>query len=178
MLEIVAGVVALAGLAVSLALAAKVQRLEARLRIAEQSPAPAPALPEPMPERPLERLRIALSIEQDHSHPVFANLLKEQLLTEDVDSIVLLPTGAAPDWNATDILISGKLTCNGYAEIFYETDLTCFSPVEPICTVVQRPPHGDRPVNLAVELVAKLKVELEKLDSRIERRRALRELHE
>lgn len=178
MVEVIAGVIAMASLALSLALAAKVQRLEARLRIAEQSPAPAPSLPEPVPERPLEGLRVALVVEQDHSHPVFANLLKEQLLTEDVDSVVLLPANATPDWSASDILISGKLTCNGYAEIFYETDLTCFSPVEPICSLIERPPHGDRPINLAVELVAKLKVELAKLESRNERRRALRELHE
>jgi len=132
--------------------------------------------------RPLEGLRIGLAVTQDHAHPVFATLLKEQLLKEDALEVnFLTPEEAAAlqaDWpkGQIDILISGKLTCNGYAEIYYDADFTCFNAHEPICTLVERPPHGDRPSNLAMELVARLNTGLTKLLSRTERREALKEL--
>ncbi|HWA84150.1 MAG TPA: hypothetical protein VG820_11975 [Fimbriimonadaceae bacterium] len=176
MFEIVASLLALASLTLSAALAVRVRRLEEQLRSVERS-APTPvALPEPVSVHPLEGLRFALAISQDQAHAVFANLLKEHLLAEDAGEVALLAEGETPDWGGCDLFISGKVVCNGYAEIYYEADLTCHGPRGAICAVVERPPHGDRPVNLAVELIAKLKAELEKLERRDERRRALREL--
>ncbi|HVT11416.1 MAG TPA: hypothetical protein VHE55_04050 [Fimbriimonadaceae bacterium] len=176
MFEIVANVLALASLALSAALAARVRRLEEQLRSVDR-PAPTPAaLPDPVPDRPLEGLRIALAISQDQPHAAFANLLKEHFLAEDAGEVTLLPADSTPGWANCDILVAGNVVCNGYAEIYYEADLTCHGPSGAICTVVERPPHGDRPVNLAAELVVKLKGELQKLERRDERRRALREL--
>jgi hypothetical protein len=170
MFVILLGVIAFLALGAATALGVLLVRLEGRLRAAEQvleSPTRA-ALPEAAPVRPLEGLRVALDIRQDHTHPVFANLLKEQLLAEDVTDLT------TPD--TADIVIEGNLVCNGYAEIYYEADFTCRTATEPICTLIEKPPHGDRPQNLAIELVARLKRELTKLESRNERRAAIREL--
>src|SRR6202043_900529 len=101
------------------------------------------------------------------AHPVFASLLKELLLAEDVTDIAMLAPDQAADWKAgADILISGDLVCNGYAEIYYTLEFTCSTPDQAICTLIEKPPHGDRPSNLAIELVTRLKAELEKLVTR------------
>jgi hypothetical protein len=79
--------------------------------------------------------------------------------------------------DAPDILVTGDLVCNGYAEIYYQAELACLSPHQEICRLTEKPAHGDRPANLAIEAVSKLESELDKLVSRHERRRAIRELH-
>src|SRR5579862_7607367 len=177
-MEILVGIVALVSLAISVFLGLRVLQLERRL--GTLPPSTAQPLPEP-PSRPLQGLRVALAITQDHPHPVFATLLKEQLLSEDVTDIAFLDTVEAnalqADWkNGPDILIAGDVVCNGYAEIYYTADFTCSTAVQPICTLIEKPPHGDRPSNLAIDLVARLKTEIEKLVSRDDRRRAIREL--
>jgi hypothetical protein len=166
MIEIIACVVAVASLGLSLVLARRVLQLEARLQV--PLPSSAPVLEE-SPSK-LEGLRIAVAITQDHEHPVFANLLKEELLRRDVAEVMF---GDRGDF---DLLITGSLVCNGYAEVYYQADLTCRNAHEPICTLVERPPHGDRPSNLALELATKIERELDKLLSRNERRLAIREL--
>jgi len=171
MVEVIACIVAAGGLGLSLILALRLQRVEGRLRELEAYRPPLP-VPEAAPTRYLEGLRIAVAVSQDHPHPVFANLLKEQLLREDAAEVVLL---AAPS-DGFDVLITGTLTCNGYAEIYYQADLACQWAGAPLCSLVERPPHGDRPVNLAIELTTKVKREIEKLTSRSERRDAIREL--
>lgn len=189
MFAIIVVLAVLISIGASLALAEQLRRLDRRLNrteLALDNPPTVSALPEPEPSRPLEGLRIAISVTQDHTHPVFANLLKEQLLSEDATEITMLSreeaNGLRANWksqdHAPDLLIAGSLVCNGYSEIYYDADFTCFSPNQPICSLVQKPPHGDRPTNLAIELIAKLKTELEKLISRNERRRAIRELHD
>jgi hypothetical protein len=133
---------------------------------------------------PLQGVRIALAITQDHPNAVFVELLKDQLFAQDVtDIVVLTPTEATSfleDWktqlDAPEILISGNVICNGYTEIYYTAEFTCSNREQAICTLIEKPPQGDRPVNLAIELVARLKKELEKLISRNERRQAIREL--
>lgn len=123
----------------------------------------------------MEGLRIALKIRQDHPHPIFANLLREQLLKEDVAEAVLLAESEDRPV-AADIFITGELTCNGYAEVYYRAELTAYAANEAICTLSEKPPDGARPTNLAIELVAMLNAKLSELISRSERRRALREL--
>ena len=180
-MEIFVGLVALLSLATSAFLVRRVLELERRLQSLPQ-PTLQP-LPEPL-TRPLQGLRIALAITQDHPHPVFANLLKEQLLSEDVTDITLLTPAEATrlqtDWkqrtDGPDILIGGDIVCNSYAEIYYTADLTCSAADQAICNLIEKPPHGDRPSNLAIDLVARLKTELEKLVGRDDRRRAIREL--
>jgi hypothetical protein len=164
--ELFASVFALAAIIVASVAVARVQRLERRLAApkAELPAAVAPQLPLPTP---LAGLRIAIDVSQDNPHPIVANLLRDQLLGEDAEIV---------DREEADIVISGSVVCNGYAEIYYQAELTCRTQLETICAVSQKPPHGDRPANLAIELIAKLKSELESLVSRSERRRALREL--
>ena len=174
-MEFIVGVTALLSLGISVVLAGRLLKLERRFQGHPQAP-PQPLL-EP-PSRPLQGLRIALAISQDHPHPVFAALLKELLLTEDVSDVTLLEpnAGVKSTAEAPDILIAGDLVCNGYAEIYYTADFTCSTPNQPICTLIEKPPHGDRPSNLAIELVTRLKRELENLSNRTERRQAIREL--
>ena len=138
----------------------------------------------PEPAKALEGLRIAVEISQDHAHPVFADLLKEQLMKEEVAEVRLLMSGEGksqldrlkggkPDF---DILITGGLTCNGYAEVYYQAEFACYTANELICTLIERPPGGDRPSNLAIELITKLSSKLDDLERRSERRQALYEL--
>jgi len=187
MLEVIAVVVAAAALAICAGLAVRFRELSRRLRAAElalaNSPSTGTALPEPPEPRPLEGLRVGVAITQDHPHAPFADLLKEHLFAEDVSDISILSPEAAKalraNWtsdDAPDILIAGEIACNGYAEVYYTADISCFTPQEAVCTVVERPPHGDRPVNLATGLISKLKQELDKIVGRDERRRAVREL--
>lgn len=111
---------------------------------------------------PLQGFRFAFSIEQDHPHPVLATLLKEALLREDV---LIVETGS-------DVRVEGTVLCNGYADVYFRADLAAILEGQTLLTVTEKPPHGDRQENLAREIVARLKAELEKR----ERRGALREL--
>jgi hypothetical protein len=172
MIEFIALTIAVTGLGLSLALVFRVRHLEGRLKATSTSLSPPTVSPEHR-SSPLQGLRIGLNVSQDHAHAAFVNLLKEMLLAEDVTDIVVVNSGDAPN---VDILIVGQLVCNGYAEVYYEAEFTCFIGNEPFCSLVERPPHGDRPSNLALELVKRLKCELDKVISRGERRRALREL--
>src|ERR1022692_4839495 len=145
-MEFFVGLVAVLSLATSAFLVHRVLELERRLQSLPQ-PALQP-LPEP-PRRPLQGLRIGLAITQDHPHPVFANLLREQLLSEDVTEITLLTpaesTRLQSDWkqrtDGPDILIGGDIVCNSYAEIYYTAELTCSPPHPAICTPLSNPTH-------------------------------------
>jgi hypothetical protein len=173
---ILSGALAAASLCVSVMLAMRIRELDARLRTSlPVSDSPPLQLVERIEPRPLEGLRIAVNIRQDHPSPVFANLLKEELLLEDVAEVSFLAT---PDWqDSADVLIRGNVLCNGYSEIYYQAEIECLGANETICAITEKPAHGDRPMNLAIEVVSRLKFELEKLVSRSERRRAIRELH-
>jgi len=134
--------------------------------------------------KPLEGLRVMLAVSQDHHHPVFARLLKERLLREDiiaVDEFGGSPADAVDAWSGgridADLMIAGGLTCNGYAEVYYHAEFTCYAPTETVCTIVEKPSGGDRPENLAMEIVAQLGGKLDELVHRNERRRAIGELH-
>jgi len=86
--------------------------------------------------------------------------------------------GSKREESRVDIFISGTLTCNGYAEVYYQAEFTCFASGEAICTIIERPPGGDRPENLAMELVTKLSSKLDEFVRRNERRRAIDELQD
>jgi hypothetical protein len=167
MFELIASIVALCSLGVSAMLAFRVRSLSERLEAAERQlaiPAIRPELAQAV--SPLTGLRVALQLDQDHTHPVFANLLKELLVREDISI----------ESHAPDLLISGRIVCNGYADVYYTAEITCRLGSEPICVLIEKPPHGDRQENLARELVAKLRKELLKTTERSERSTALREL--
>lgn len=114
-------------------------------------------------ENPLAGVRVALDIHQDHPNAVFANLLKATLVAEDA----LVGDGAA-----ADVTIKGEIACNGYADVYYRAELTARTEDETLLTLSEKPPHGDRPANLALELVQRLKSEW----TQRERRKALHEL--
>jgi hypothetical protein len=166
MLEIAIAAVGLISIGLIAALARRVSELERQLHLALTEPPAALQLPEPETQKPLEGLRVRIVVEQDHPQPVFAGLLKEQFEAEDAEI-----TDDAPD-----LTIQGQIVCNGYSDIYYSADLRCTSGDRTILTFSQKPPHGDRPQNLAIEIVAGLKSELKKLVERSERQRALREL--
>jgi hypothetical protein len=173
-------VLAIASLGVSGAALALALRRPQALAL---GPAPA-ALPEPTPS-PLEGLTVLVAIRQDHAHPVFANILSEILQKLDAEvSTVLIDDCPGPHarWSAEgavlDLLISGTVVCNGYAEIYYQAELTCSTETDPICTLIDNPATGDRQANLAKELVSKIESEITKRLSRTERRLALRELRD
>ncbi len=156
-------------------LARRVRELERAMAVLSTTREPAKTrLALPKNPSPLHGLRIAIAIRQDHPHPVFANLLREQLLKEDVAEVVLVEPGQ--EHNEADIFVTGEITCNGYAEVYYRAELTASARKEAICTLVEKPPDGDRPGNLAIEFMALLNAKLDTLISRNERRRALREL--
>lgn len=169
-------VLALFSLGLSLALWQRVQQLQRQITRPARSlddSFPVPLLtPVEGPARPLEGLSISLDVQQDHPHPLFANFVAELLQKEDVARVSLTPDEGA------DIQVVGHLTCNGYSDIYYEAEFECSSRGRAICVVIERPPHGDRPANLALELVSKLKVALRRSSERIDRQRAIQELHE
>jgi hypothetical protein len=161
--------VAVASMLITLIAVNRVRQLERQLAEAKR-PLPQTSVETLETPSSLVGLRIALDVTQDHPHPLFANLLKEQLLRQDVADVTF-------DLNSeADIFITGAITCNGYAEVYYQAEFTCSTLTEPICTLSERPPGGDRPANLAIELVAKLNAQLTTLITRQERRRAIREL--
>jgi len=185
-----AALVAIVSLGLSLRLYQRVLALERRVASAERLNtvvAPddfmATVLEAP---KPLAGLRIAIAVTQDHAHPVFATLLRDQLLGADVAEVIVLPEsdggGLVEQWRAgkraEHLLIAGSLTCNGYAEVYYQAEFTCYTATEAVCTVIERPPGGDRPENLARELVAKVGATLDGLTRRSERRRAIGELRD
>ena len=75
-----------------------------------------------------------------------------------------------------DVFISGTVVCNNYADVYYEADLTAFTDRGPVVVLSERPPHGNRQLNLAIEFVNRLDTELAQQSERTERQRALGEL--
>ena len=109
----------------------------------------------------LAGLRVSLGIQQDHPHPVFEGLLREALLREE----------AVVD-DASALRIEGEVVGNGYADVYFRAEITVMLGNETLFVLTDKPPHGDRPANLAAEVVQRLRDELAKR----ERQGALREL--
>lgn len=175
MLDVIALVVALASLAGTAALALRLRRLESNQPAQRTEPVPvAPSLPA---EKPLQGLHVAICIAQDHPHPLFADLLSDLLAAEDVAEVARVEQAPDHPWDGgPDLAIVGSVQCNSYADVYFTADFTCLAPDQPICTLTQKPAHGDRPSNLAIELVSLLKNEWQRSRSRGERQRAIREL--
>jgi hypothetical protein len=163
MIAIIALIASLIALAFAGAIWVRLNAIEARTPLPSASTALAFSEP---PDKPLEGLSVALRIKQDHPHPVFLNLLKEALLLED----------ARLDADNPEIEIAGTIVCNGYSDVYFTSELICSTPAGPFCEIIEKPPHGDRPENLAIETVARLKAEWRKMHSRAERGQALKEL--
>jgi len=133
-----------------------------------------------LPSRPLEGMKVWMQVEQDHPTKPFLKSLEEVLYSEDVADVS--PTGGElmlDGWKASDgpdLLICGRVACNGYSDVYYRAEFVCSTPEGRLCTLQRNPPHGDRPANLALELVAEIKSDLEKSKTRNERGRAIQEL--
>ena len=134
------------------------RRLQAFERRLADRPRPTLAAPDPSP---LHGLRIALDIAQDHPNPVFAGLLRDDLLKKGATVV--------PD---AEFRIAGNVVCNGYADVYFRAELTVSMGEEPLFDLMERPPHGDRPENLVLELVERLEGEIR----RRERQNAMGEL--
>jgi hypothetical protein len=141
---------------------------------------PLPAIPE---LNPLEGLKVGVSVRQDHEHPTFAGILAEKLRSQD--AVVRLMTedeaaALARDWGSMqdppDVLVQGRLTCNGYTDVFYDSDFDCVCRAGRLTTIIERPAQGGRQFNLADTVIEKLRLELTESRARDERQRALGEL--
>jgi hypothetical protein len=173
MLVLCTGIFLLACASVALS----VRKIETRVDQLERRAHPLPSLPTASDRvSALAGLRVGLVLTQDHPHAPFVDLLRQQLLLRDVSDVTVFPDAASARASALDIVVEGALTCNGYAEVYYAAEFTCSTCGEAVCTLIERPPGGDRPSNLAMELVAKLDAKLTDMVSRNERRRAIREL--
>lgn len=167
-MDVLAILLSLGATAVAIGLALRVRRLEERLA-SLTFPVVAPSLIAPE-ENVLQGLRIGVDVQQDHAHPVFAELLRDTLLGRDVADVILGRN------DACDCVLDGRVTCHGYSDVYFEADLTCTAPSGVLCTLIEKPPSGDRQENLALEIVSRLTKELEKSERRGERRAALKEL--
>ena len=144
------------------------------------APNPFPAILEP---NPLEGLRVGIAVRQDHEHPTFVNILTEKLRGQDV--LVRLMTedeaaSLAKDWDSMqdppDVLIHGRLTCNGYTDVFYDSGFDCSGRQGLLTTIIEKPAQGGRQFTLADNIVERLRLELLENRTREERQRALGEL--
>lgn len=148
--------------------AAANRELARRVLLLEQRPLPPP--PESRPQlaqfRPLEGMRVALVFDQDHPHRPFETLLREALFREDA---LVVESGET-------LRLEGRIVSNGYADVYFDAEIKAFANGVPALTLIERPPHGDRPGNLVLELIDRLNAELTKRQARDERQSALREL--
>ncbi|CAN5387127.1 hypothetical protein BH11ARM1_BH11ARM1_06580 [soil metagenome] len=134
---------------------------------------PAPVVPvlAPVPvieESVLAGCKVFVSVEQDLAHTPFLGILRRALEEEDA-----LEVGTRSE---AQYSIIGSLVCNGYPYVYYTAEFTCFEGDSAICTTIEKPPHGDRPANLALSILARLKKELVSSTTRVERRVAIDEL--
>lgn len=141
---------------------------------------PFPSLSEP---NPLEGLRIGISVQQDHERPTFVDTLTEKLRSHDALIRLMSEDEAsalARDWDSIedppDVLIHGRLTCNGYTDVFYDSAFDCIGKQGRLTTIIERPAQGGRQFNLADNLIERLRLELVQNRSMDERQRALGEL--
>ena len=173
MLEWIAIILSLGSAAVAIAALVRVRMAERMLEDAARQVAVLPSRTEPdiVPESPLQGLVIGISVAQDHDTPVLAATLAECFQREDVDSVTTGENVAL-----ADIVIDGFVVCNGYADVYYEASLDCKTSTVTLFSIREKPPSGDRPMNLALEIVSRLKTELTSRTTREERRLALREL--
>jgi hypothetical protein len=163
-----------------------------RARVPAALPPAAPTVDEPLPQpfpallepNPLEGLRVGICVRQDHEHPTFVAILTEKL--RSLDALIRLMTedeaaALAKDWesiqDSPDVLIHGRLTCNGYSDVFYDSGFECTGRQGRLTTIIEKPAQGGRQFNLADNIIERLRLELTQSRTRDERQRALGELH-
>jgi len=132
---------------------------------------------------PLEGLRVGIAVRQDHEHPTFVNILTEKLRGQDVlvrlmteDEAAALAKRLGLDAGSSRRVIHGRLTCNGYTDVFYDSGFDCSGRQGLLTTIIEKPAQGGRQFNLADNVVERLRLELVQNRSRDERQRALGEL--
>lgn len=166
-IEVILTMVSLGSLIIASRALSRVRALEAQLAH-PVPPTPLPATPE-FVEAPLAGLVVALDVQQDHPVAPWSQLLKEDLLKAGVAEMVEPPS-------ESDLTITGHIVCNGYSDVYFEADLQVSTRSGVLLRLIEKPPHGDRPNNLAIELVDRINKELGKRSTREERKAALREL--
>lgn len=168
MTEIIAWILAAAGMGTTWWFARRCRTLEAGLLA--QTSLPVRAAGNETPPNPLSGLRIAVDVSQDHPQAPLVTMLVEQLLAEDAVEVRV-----ATD-DGYDLLITGEVQCNGYSDVYFRAEFACKMGAEVVLRIAEKPVHGDRPANLVLELTSRLKEELNRRAVRNERRSALREL--
>ncbi len=119
---------------------------------------------------PLFGLKVCMTLTQDHPHLPFMPLMRDQFLEAGVAEFHSDPL------KDVDLLLIAEVKCNGYAEVYYTAEIRCSSDGEPLCVIVEAPAQGDRPSNLALETVSRVRRELLASHGYAERRAALKEL--
>ena len=137
--------------------------MEARERSLDSRDAPSLAAPSK-----LAGLTFRLTISQDHPYPIFARLLKDELEKANAAVVELHAD--------SDIQVEGSIHCNGYSDIYFQAELTASNAEGPFSVIIEKPPHGDRPENLAREIVSRIESDWSKQEDRRERGSAIREL--
>lgn len=177
---IVATLIAIIGTAASLWTLQRVRRLADRVRYLERrcdALATVANLGEPSEgaSSPLAGRGIWVDIQQDHPLPIVADRLAAQLSLRDAE----VRTGISSEdvTGPSDGRIVGEILCNGYADVYYQAQISVWIGDELLMTLRSRPEGGDRPDNLAMELVAEIEEKLTTSERRTERQRALQELH-
>lgn len=153
--------------------------LSLRLKMLEQSgiPKQVPSVtPEHssqhQPDLTLSLLTVAVEIEQDFSAPTFRNKLVQALEKEDARVKII----SAGEVHAADAVISGKVLCNNYPDVYFEADFVIDFPRWPSETVRSRPIHGGRQDNLCLTLINTLRQTIEYRRDLEARQSALEEL--
>lgn len=167
-MEIVALVLAACSLIISIA--AYLRAYNSAPRLPASVPVEAiPTLVELPAATPLQGCTAWVEITQDLPQRVVQSLVVEAFLKEDV--------AVASSEAESDLVVKGSVSCNGYSEIYYTAELSIYFRGSLLCSIIEKPPHGDRPSNLAFEVVDRIKREVEKGRSRGERLDAIRELN-
>lgn len=135
---------------------------------------------------PLEPIRVAIAIEQDHKLPILSNLIKERLEADDgmvtvIDADQASTYADLGKWSTESgephVVVAGNVKCNGYSDVFYEADLTFLYARGIVDSILENPPNGGRQVNLANKVVSRLKRTYEESSRKAERNQALHELN-
>lgn len=157
MIEIFLVAATLFSIVISLHLATRVADLHARLSAFEMK-SKAIKVEAVAVGRPFDfkGRKVALVIEQDHPTPIFENILKDQLLREGASVVKSLQVSPGTR-SIYDLVISGRIGCDGFADVYYESDLVCSAGADTVCVLVDRPLHGERPLNLAKQLIERVK---------------------
>jgi hypothetical protein len=103
----------------------------------------------------LEGVRVGIQIDQDHERPVFARILRDRL-TELNAMPRLISLTEEVEVATTDVLLRGRIRCNGFEEMFFEAKIECLTPSGTLFKVSEKPSKADRQANLANAVVLRV----------------------